>query len=588
MKIKSIRSQLLIYMGVFVMLPMCFALLILNVYLQRVNTANKRNSDISTISQIKDNADQMIEVSNYATSMMMTNQEVINDLRELELNSNSYKTYLSKENLSNKISEIESSVLNAVGGKLALLTNNGYLIGTNNISKTVLFYDEESWFQTIKENGRKTTFCNEIESFFQEMRITTSKKSTYIYMGRGIYDYSGKYLGMLMIQLSDAKIWGKYLENLMLEGEGALYIVSEKNEILMEHNGKYEEDLSKLKMERKQVISGEEVHEGTSDNHNYYISVPLNDSLNQLIYVSPKEIHFRENVRITIQMVSIVLMVILFTCFTMLYVSGKTANPLIQVTEELKKRQEEIFKLVKPRGTFAEIDRFIDSYNSKIDRIEGLFEQVKEESRLKEKARYEMLMSQISPHFIFNTVNSIKIMTAERDTKNLLEDLGDILHAVYDNKEGMTTIGHEVSVLKSYVDIMRIRFGNSFVYYNMISTSLFFYDIPAFTLQPIVENAILHGVKNVKAGQIIVSAIEYEKDFVISIFNNGNSAKKEEIERLLREPSNEKSLTGIGLYNVNSRLKMLYGESYGLIYNEQVKSGFEIWIRIPKRVTREM
>ena len=153
-----------------------------------------------------------------------------------------------------------------------------------------------------------------------------------------------------------------------------------------------------------------------------------------------------------------------------------------------------------------------------------------------------MLMSQISPHFIFNTVNSIRIMAIKEgqnreggneNTEKALEALGDILHAVYS----------------------------------------------------IVENAILHGVKGVTAGQIIVSAIEYENDFVISVFNNGNSADKKKIEDLLKGEKNQRAVTGIGLYNVNSRLKLLYGESYGLIYNEKVRNGFEIWVRLPKKIT---
>ena len=87
------------------------------------------------------------------------------------------------------------------------------------------------------------------------------------------------------------------------------------------------------------------------------------------------------------------------------------------------------------------------------------------------------------------------------------------------------------------------------------------------------------------AGQIIVSAIEYENDFVISVFNNGNSADKKKIEGLLKGEKNQRAVTGIGLYNVNSRLKLLYGESYGLIYNEKVGNGFEIWVRLPKKNT---
>ena len=132
---------------------------------------------------------------------------------------------------------------------------------------------------------------------------------------------------------------------------------------------------------------------------------------------------------------------------------------------------------------------------------------------------------------------------------------------------------------------MQMRFGSSFQYYNVIPTELFYYEIPAFTMQPIVENAILHGVKGVTAGQIIVSAIEYENNFVISVFNNGNSVDKKKIEDLLKGEKNQRAVTGIGLYNVNFRLKLLYGESYGLIYNEKVRNGFEIWIRLPKKIT---
>lgn len=240
------------------------------------------------------------------------------------------------------------------------------------------------------------------------------------------------------------------------------------------------------------------------------------------------------------------------------------------------------------------MSKFVSSYNQAGKRIEELLGNVERESRLKEKAHYEMLMSQISPHFIFNTVNSIRIMAIKEgqnreggneNTEKALEALGDILHAVYSNKNGMTTVGQETALLKSYVDIMQMRFGSSFQYYNVIPTELFYHEIPAFTMQPIVENAILHGVKGVTAGQIIVSAIEYENDFVISVFNNGNSADKKKIEDLLKGEKNQRAVTGIGLYNVNSRLKLLYGESYGLIYNEKVRNGFEIWVRLPKKIT---
>ena len=317
-------------------------------------------------------------------------------------------------------------------------------------------------------------------------------------------------------------------------------------------------------------------------------------SLMPVIAMIMGAIFLKENRKILQKILEMLLLVIGFTVCTMLYFSKRIAKPLVEVAQTLEKAPNGMAVLEEPRGSFKEMSKFVSCYNQAGKKIEELLEKVERESRLKEKAHYEMLMSQISPHFIFNTVNSIRIMAIKEgqdraggneNTEKALEALGDILHAVYSNKNGMTTVGQETALLKAYVDIMQMRFGSSFQYYNVIPTELFYYEIPAFTMQPIVENAILHGVKGVTAGQIIVSAIEYENDFVISVFNNGNSADKKKIEDLLKGEKNQRAVTGIGLYNVNSRLKLLYGESYGLIYNEKVRNGFEIWVRLPKKIT---
>ena len=119
---QSIRRQLTFYMGLFVVLPLCLALMLLNFYLQKVTTENKINNETDLLSQIRDNTDQMVEVTNYATSMLMTNKNTLKNLRILEQDGDSYEIYQAKRELSNDISDVESSVLNAVGGKVVILT----------------------------------------------------------------------------------------------------------------------------------------------------------------------------------------------------------------------------------------------------------------------------------------------------------------------------------------------------------------------------------------------------------------------------------------------------------------------------------
>ena len=585
--IRSIRSQLLIYIGIFVVFPLCLGLFLLNLYLQKTINENNTTFRESALSQIKDNADQIIEVTNYSTSILMLNQEILENLRIVDHLEDSYQSYRAKMDISNRLLEMESSVLGAFNGKMAILTNSGYLIGSHNLSKTSLSVEEEEWYQKILKNGRKTTFCAELSVFFQEMTASTINDYECLYLGRTILDYAGEKRGILLVQISELKIWKKIIENMNTSGKGSFFILNDDLEIQMKYNAadeKIEEDLYQI-CEKLQENPEQKIKQTVRNGYCYFI-VPLSHRNNMLIYTIPEAILREESNGVSKSIFLLILLLILLTICTMIYFSGKLSKPLKSLAEMLEESDSGILRIQPPRNSFKEIEKFIFSYNHAGSRIQELISRVKKESHLKEKAHYETLMSQISPHFIFNTVNTIRLMAKEGDpkTERALEALGEILHAVYRNKDGMTTVGEETALLEAYVEIMKVRFGNSFQYYNGIPTELYFYEIPAFTMQPIVENAILHGVKDIKAGQIIVSAVEYQNDFVIIIFNNGNSEEKEFVEHLINTPQkNRRSFTGIGLYNVNLRLKMLYGDSYGLIFNEKIKNGFEIWIRMPKR-----
>lgn len=584
---KGIRTQMMVYIGILVVLPLCLGLMVLNIYLQKVMSDNKVRFDSSSLLQIKNNADQIIEVMNYSTSMMIVNQDVLENIRLLGAYPDSYELYRAKTSLSTRLADLESSVLNAVDGKLAILTTDGYLIGSYNISKTNLDYEKEAWYGEILENGRKITFQPELIQFFQAMSNYTIRDHQHLYIGRSIQDYSGRPLGIIMVQLSASKIWGKYTQALEKSGQEAFYILDDDFRRLIDYNGKDDRFLERMSEEAAGwSLNQKHVLRGTMDAADYYMAILLEQSENVLLYSIPASVYREELSGIASGIFVLIFLLVFLTILTMIYFSGKLSRPLIYMVDMLEQSDNGILKLRDTKPSFGEMNKLIASYNKAGERIEDLIKKVKLESELKEKAHYEILMSQISPHFIFNTVHSIQIMAQkEQDTRTerALESLGAILQAVYRSKNGMTTVGQETILLQAYVEIMQMRFGDSFHFYNTIPAELYLYEIPAFTMQPIVENAILHGVRDMKAGQIIVSAVEYPHDFMISVFDNGESADKEKMDRLLKKPNKSKSaFTGIGLYNVNSRLKMLYGDSYGLIFNEKALTGFKIWIRIPK------
>lgn len=581
---RTIRRQLIKYIGLFMILPLCLGLMALNIYLQKITKENREAYETSAVSQMKANADQMIEIINYATSMMITNRDVIDDIRVLNSVNDEYEGYNAKNDLSKRLQEMESSVLNPVDGKIAVLTNSGYLIGSTNQSKTSVDYKGTKWYGRVLQNGRKTTFCGQLSGFFREMTTYKALDRQYLYIGRTLQDYSGKSLGIIIAQLSEKKIWGNFADIVSRNPGSALYMYNKNGELQMKRGEDTYPPENLYDMAQSWGIKKDQITRVNEDGYQY-LAAYLDSAENLLVYSIPEESLADQSPGILQGILVMIILLILLAVTTMIYFSGKLSRPLTEMVKELDQSDNGILKLKEPENSFYEVQELVESYNMASRRIEELIGRVQEESKEKEKSRYEMLMSQISPHFIFNTVNSIRIMAEqEKNVKHALAALGKILYAVYTTRDGMTTVGQETALIQSYVDIMKMRFGDSFLYCNYIPVELYLYEIPAFTLQPIVENAILHGVKDIPFGQIIVSAVEYETDFIISVFNNGNTADEKKIEMILSNPvRNKSSFTSIGLYNVNSRLKMLYGETYGLIYNGDKKNGFEIWIRIPKR-----
>ena len=260
------------------------------------------------------------------------------------------------------------------------------------------------------------------------------------------------------------------------------------------------------------------------------------------------------------------------------YISKKVTIPIEHLEGAVKRIAEgDLETTIEERGAY-EISHLGRSIRKMKVRIKKLMEDIVREQEIQRKNELDTLQSQINPHFLYNTLDIVVWMVENekpQDAVRALTALARFFRIGLSKGKTIITVRDEIEHVKNYLTIQKMRYKNKFEYYFEVEEEVLELSTLKLILQPIVENAILHGVKGVTAGQIIVSAIEYENDFVISVFNNGNSADKKKIEDLLKGEKNQRAVTGIGLYNVNSRLKLLYGESYGLIYNEKVRNGFE-------------
>ncbi len=583
----SICVVLLASIGLFVILPLCIGLTWIGLDLQNRIDTNMLESNETFIEQIASNTDQLIDIANYATSVLMVDQDTLQNLRTLMDTSDTYEHYRTKVKLSKSLSSLESSVLHAVNGKMALLSSSGYLLGGNGMEQAAEDYDQADWFGRVRLADRKTVFDPGISAVFARLQLDTKiKPYQYLYFGRSILSYSGDYLGMVVVQISTAKLWDRYLDR--LDGTASLYLFDDSQVLHVAYcNGSDTDAGSAFVAAIGTPAEGESRH-GILGNQ-YYMAYRLADSPFLLLYTESTNSFYGAGRSVIRSTWGIIIALIILTVTVLILISRYITKPLTALIRNLENQNDGILHISDGDSVFREMNQLVTSYNGAGQRIAELIEQVRTESRLREEANYEVLVSQISPHFLFNTINSIKFLASRAGDTTVAEELGalgEVLHLSYESHADVTTVGHEMHLLSSYVKIMRMRFGNAFQYVDIVPTELYPCEIPAFTLQPIVENAILHGVRDMAAGQIVVSALRQGDDLELSVFNNGETPDKAALKRLLvEEPQVKGKITGIGLNNINRRIKLLYGDAYGLSINENINVGLEICVRIPMRET---
>ena len=236
-----------------------------------------------------------------------------------------------------------------------------------------------------------------------------------------------------------------------------------------------------------------------------------------------------------------------------------------------------------------------------LDKNTQLVKEIYESRYLQKEAQYNILCSQIKPHFLYNTLNTISLLIKCKDTAGAIqsiEKLSFFLRGIV-NADKIIPLAKELEIVDSYLGIQKARYGDNLNYEIFLSSTYDNYHIPALTLQPIVENAIIHGCE-VKRGQSMIRIYDTTEDdfFLIHIDDNGAGMEEEKLTVLnealasvhsnAESPSNPDTMTeSIGLINVNKRIKLKYGDAYGLTITSIVSEGTQVIIKLPNLQNKE-
>lgn len=390
-------------------------------------------------------------------------------------------------------------------------------------------------------------------------------------------------------------------DQVQLREKGSLFIVDESRNILYQNNKLEDFDLIQTLVSNE--FEGDGNYTQKINNEKYSINVASLEStdLKVIAIHSYRELNKASKVIRNRTMLYAIFSMLLAESVLFLFIH-RFFQPLFHVVDLMKQVQEGDLSVQVQVRNRDEIGYLAVSFNKMIRRISQILEEntqlVKEvyESRyLQKEAQYNILCSQIKPHFLYNTLNTISLLIKCKDTKGAIlsiEKLSYFLRGIM-NADKNVSLSVELEIVDSYLGIQKARFGDSLNYEILIPPEYMEYPIPALTLQPIVENAIVHGCE-AKRGDSVIRIYHTAEDdkLLIHIHDNGAGIEADKLTSLNHELSSFAALEqvseegmsnseSIGLINVNKRIKLKYGNEYGLQLCSSVHEGTQVIVRLP-------
>ena len=291
---------------------------------------------------------------------------------------------------------------------------------------------------------------------------------------------------------------------------------------------------------------------------------------------------FRQMVRITVITAGLVFLAALTAGWVL---SRLLSRPLQQLETAMEQFEQDAdhFAFQAVRGT-REVQNLSDSFGHMVGRIQQLMTTVREEEIVLRKTELKALQAQINPHFLYNTLDSIAWM-CERgknaDAVQMVHALARLFRISISRGHELIPIEKELQHAEAYLQIQKYRYKNQFTYHFTVDESCLHCLCNKITLQPIIENAIVHGLDlMVDSGHIEITVKPDGDDILLIVADDGIGMEPEQVAALLQnEPSDR---TGIGVKNVNDRLRIYFGADYGISIESAPYEGTTVTIRTPR------
>ena len=561
---RSLQFNITFYILLIFILFMVFVLIftIRNFRNYVEDNASNKSSEISK--QI------VYNYENYVASIIEKFNIIVDKLDNTDVKSdtNSVKEYF--EDVITYRTDIGNITLFSIDGGLLASTNENFIASSDVVR--MMFWFQEPIIQPT--------------ALYFSPPYTSESGNNMIFATKYLNFNFGSDHGVLMIELSSDKIVN-LAKNTNLGEFGQVVILNNNNSIVFNSGDNVTDDmLSAITLQslgsKNVTISNNlfNLHINTITNTRWKIAIFINiDDSRQSI----------NNFTLTVSIIAI-FSIALVVIMVNLIARGVT-NPIRKLEKAMKDVEQSDFLIVDKvdiKGQI-EIESLADTFNLMMKRIKELMDKVVSEQISQRKSELKALQYQINPHFLYNTLDSIVFLIDDgrnSDASEMVVALAKLFRISISRGRNIITVRDEIEHAKSYLLIQSIRYSKQFKYNFEIDPQVLECTTVKLILQPLIENAIYHGIKNrIEEGKITVKAYIEDDKIVFKIIDNGYGIKEEKIKQMYETFNNPEINDGVGVKNVYLRLKLYYGDSADLKIESVLDEGTTITLYIPLKLS---
>jgi two-component system sensor histidine kinase YesM len=541
---------------------------------------NSVNGTMQLIEQANHNIDSYLDYMENISYLMSGDKDLLrylfserDPIRREELRSSVLERFRLVRETRNDIYNI-----GAVAGRSNILINDG--TQTLNPYADIL---HEAWYRDALEAGKGMT----VLSSSRVQNIITDEYPWVVTLSSPLrYTGRTKNQGVFFIDLNYKAI-EEQCERIDLGARGYVFILDKKGNIL--YHPKQQLIYSGLKEEQmKEVLECREEYflSGKGMQQKLYTiteSQKTGWTVVGVAYTS-ELLKNRSQTQLIYTLVTLLLCLVLTAAVTIL--SRRITKPMILLQDSMKRVEKGKFEQVDlTRIPDHEIRTLGKAFNMMADEIQKLMAENIWEQEEKRRNEMKALLSQINPHFLYNTLDSIVWMAEagkNREVVHMTTALARLLRRSISSDQELFTIRQETDYVKNYLDIQQMRYKDKLDYEMVIDEAILEKPVIRLVLQPLAENAIYHGIKY-KGGRglIRIEAYQEGRDIILKVTDNGKGMTEEQMKSIFQKHKVNYERNGVGVYNVQTRLKLYYGREYGLCYESCPGVGTAAIVRIP-------